>query len=126
VLAGFLAIVMLDVGIDLVLHGTGVFPPWGQPMADAFFLLATAYRTVDGIVGGYIAARLAPERPMQHALALGVVGVVLSTTAAVATWSMGPEFGPRWYPLLLVAIAVPCAWVGGRFRVMQEPAPVSA
>jgi hypothetical protein len=58
-----------------VLHATGVFPPFGQPMADALFLLATAYRIVYGVAGCYLTARLAPDRPMRHALALGVVAL---------------------------------------------------
>ena len=114
VLAGLLAIVVLDVGIDSVLHATGIFPPWGHTMADSLFLLALAYRAVDGVIGGAIVARLAPDRPMRHALALGVVGIVLSTLGALATWNAGPEIGPQWYPLALVVMALPCAWLGGR------------
>ena len=55
-------------------------------MSSALFLVALAYRIVYGVLGCYIAARLAPDRPMQHAVALGVVGVVLSTAGAVAMW----------------------------------------
>jgi peptidoglycan/LPS O-acetylase OafA/YrhL len=119
VLAGFLVIAVLDVGIDAVLHATGVYPPWFQPMSTPLWLLAIAYRTIDGITGGYIVARLAPDRPVGHALALGVIGIALSAAAAVGTWNKGPEFGPKWYPLALVAIALPCAWLGGRLRLMQ-------
>jgi hypothetical protein len=36
----------------------------------------------------------------------------------VATWYAGPEFGPRWYPALLVVTALPCvlggAWLHAR------------
>lgn len=78
-----------------------------------------SYRIVYGIAGGYIAALLAPNRPIGHALVLGVIGVGLSTLGAVGTWNEGPEFGPKWYPLALVAISLPCSWVGGRLRVMQ-------
>jgi hypothetical protein len=119
VVAGLLAIVILSTATDMVLHATGVYPPAGQPMDDALFLLATAYRIVYGVAGCYIAARLAPDRPMQHALVLGVVGVVVSIAGAVATWNRGPAFGPKWYPLAVIAIALPCAWAGGRLRVMQ-------
>ena len=119
VLAGFLAIFILSTATDVALHATGVFPPWGQPMSDALFLLATAYRIVFGVVGCYIAARLAPDRPMQHALALGVVGFAVSILGAVATWDRGPAFGPHWYPVAIIAITMPCAWAGGRLRVMQ-------
>jgi hypothetical protein len=119
VVAGLLAIVVLSTATDAVMHATGVFPPAGQPMSDALWLLATAYRIVYGVAGCYIAARLAPDRPMQHALVLGVVGLVLSIAGAAATWNRGPGFGPKWYPLAVIAIALPCAWVGGRLRVMQ-------
>jgi hypothetical protein len=119
VLAGLLAIIILSSATDMALHATGVFPPSGQPMADALFLLATAYRIVYGVAGGYLAARLAPDRPMQHALTLGVVGLAISIAGAVATWNAGPAFGPKWYPLALIAIALPCAWAGGRLREMQ-------
>ena len=116
VLAGFLAVVILSIGTDAVLHATGVFPPLGQPMVDALWLLATAYRAVYGAAGSYIAARLAPDRPMHHALALGVVGLAAGLAGAVATWNGGPEFGPKWFSLGLIAIAMPCAWAGGRLH----------
>ena len=114
--AGMLAIVVLSIGTDMALHATGAYPPFGQPMSDALFLLATAYRTVYGVAGSYIAARLAPDRPMQHALALGVVGLVVSIVGTVVTWGRGPEFGPAWYPLAIIAIAMPCGWAGGRLH----------
>lgn len=66
VVAGFLATCILSIATDLVLHAAGVFPPWGQPMSNALFLLATAYRILYTIAGGYITARLAPDRPMAH------------------------------------------------------------
>jgi hypothetical protein len=120
-LAGFLVVVVLSLGTDLALHATGLFPPWGEPMSDALFLLATAYRTVYAVVGSYVTARLAPYGPMGHALAGGVVGLLLSTVGAVATWDRGPEFGPHWYPLALIATATPCAWAGGRLHAMRLP-----
>jgi hypothetical protein len=123
VLAGLLAIFVLSLGTDAVLHATSVFPPWGQPMGDALFLLATAYRIVYGVAGSYVTARLAPDRPMQHALALGAVGVAFSTAGAVATWGRGPEFGPAWYALAVIAMAMPCAWAGGRLGKEPEGLP---
>ena len=109
-LAGLLAIFAITTVTDIVLHATGIFPPWGQPMSSALFLVALAYRIVYGVLGCYIAARLAPDRPMRHAVALGVVGVVLSTAGAVAMW----EAGPAWYSLAVIGISIPCAWVGGK------------
>jgi hypothetical protein len=120
-LAGMLVGIVLTIGTDIVLHVTGVFPPWGQSMVgfDGALLLATAYRTVFGVVGSYIIARLAPSRPMQHALVGGVVGLVVSIVGAAVTWNKGPAFGPHWYPLALIVLAMPQAWVGGKLRMMQ-------
>ena len=113
VLAGLLVIVILSTLGDVVLHAIGVFPPWGQPMSDSLFLLATAYRIVFSVAGCYLTARLAPDRPTQHALVLGVIGIVISGAGAAATWNRGPEFGPHWYPLALIVVSLPCAWLGG-------------
>ena len=73
--------------------------------------MALSYRIVYGVVGGYIAARLAPRNPIRHALVLGVVGLVVSTAGAIATIPM--NLGPIWYPLALLLTALPCAWLGG-------------
>ena len=120
VLAGFFAVVLTSLGTDVVLHAAGVFPPWGQPVSDGPLLLATTYRTVYSIAGSYIAARLAPNRPTGHALALGVVGLVAATVGAVTTWNAGPAFGPRWYPISLIVSAIPCAWAGGRIFMRKS------
>ena len=121
VLAGMIMGIAITLGTDEVLHIIGVFPPWGASMVgfDGALLLATAYRTVYGVLGSYIIARLAPDRPMQHALVGGVIGLVASIVGAAATWNTGPAFGPHWYPLALVALAIPQAWMGGRLYEMQ-------
>ena len=118
VFAGLVAVFVLSLGTDVVLHATGIYPPWFKPMSTPLWMLATAYRIVYGIVGGYIAALLAPNRPIGHALALGIIGVGLSTLGVVGMWNEGPEFGPKWYPLALVAISIPCSWIGGKLRVL--------
>src|SRR6185436_19916482 len=113
VLAGLVAIFAVTTATDLVMHVSGVFPPMdAPPMSNALFLLAFAYRLVYDVAGSYLTARLAPDRPMRHALALGAVGLVLSIAGAVAMW----DAGPGWYPLAIAASALPSAWLGGRLR----------
>lgn len=119
VLAGMAVGVVLSLGTDQVLHVLKVYPPWGESMSDPLFLLATAYRLVYGVIGSYVMARLAPDQPMKHALAGGVIGVVVSTLGAVATWNHQPPLGPHWYPVALIVTAMPCAWVGGKLRIRQ-------
>jgi hypothetical protein len=115
VLAGLIANVVLASATDGVLHATHVYPPLGQRMAGGLFLLAFAYRAVFGIGGAWLTARLAPDRPVQHALALGVIGVVISAIGAAVMW----DAGPAWYSLGILAAALPAAWIGGRLRARQ-------
>ncbi len=126
VFAGLLAIFVLSIAADLVMHSTGVFPPAGEPMADSRWWLAIAYRFVFGIVGCYLAARLAPSQPMRHAWILGGIGIAIGLAGALATWNQGPGFGPKWYALTVAAMPIPCAWIGGWLGAgaRQRRAPV--
>lgn len=115
--AGFVAGVVLSLGTDFSLHAVGLWPSLGQPMSGRLLLVATVYRTMYGIISAYIVARLAPHRPLEHALMGGAIGTVLSIAGAAATWNRG--LGPHWYPLALIFSALPSAWVGGRLRSIQ-------
>jgi hypothetical protein len=117
VIAGFLTIFLVTTATDMVLHATGIYPELGQRMADSLFLIATAYRLVYGVLGSYVTARLSPDRPMQDALALGAVGLLVSTVGAVVMW----DAGPAWYSLAIIAISLPCSWAGGKLCVLQRP-----
>jgi len=117
VLAGIVVGAVLSLGTDALLEAVGVFPKIGKQMSDALFALATAYRIVYGILGSYVIARLAPDRPMQHALIGGVLGLVVSIIGAVVTWNR--DLGPHWYAIGIAVTALPCAWVGGKLRLMQ-------
>jgi hypothetical protein len=124
-LAGMFAGILLSLGTDVVLHAVHVFPPWGASMIgyDKALLLATIYRTIYGVLGSYIAARLAPNRPMLHAMILGFLGFAVSLLGAAVTWNKGPAFGPHWYPVALVVLALPTAWAGGKIRLAQLGRP---
>ena len=117
VLGGMIVVVILDLTMDVIMHATGIFPPWGQPMSSSLFLIATTYRAIDGTIGAYVAARLAPDRPFAHALAVGIIGFLLASVGAIVTWNMG--LGPRWYPIALIGISLPCACLGGWLRLRQ-------
>ncbi|TMQ62137.1 MAG: hypothetical protein E6K77_08130 [Candidatus Eisenbacteria bacterium] len=118
VVAGVLVIIAVTTLVDIVLHVTGIFPPMDQPINDALALLATSYRVVISIGGAWVTARLAPEKPMKHAIILGCVGVVLGLVGVLATWNL--ELGPRWYPIALAVLAIPQCWVGGKLYEIQS------
>jgi hypothetical protein len=71
---------------------------------------------VVGVASAFITAWLAPDRPIGHALAGGVAGLIATTVGAVVTWNRGQQFGPHWYPVALIVLALPTAWAGGKLR----------
>jgi hypothetical protein len=117
VVAGFLVVVVLSIGTDVVLHAAGVYPALGKRMSEGLFVLATVYRSAFGVFGSYVTARLAPEKPMKHAFIGAAIGLVLATIGAVATWNK--DIGPHWYPIALILTAFPAAWVGAKIRLAQ-------
>jgi hypothetical protein len=120
ILAGFLAVFVLSLGTDQVLHVLDVYPPWGQPMFDpALNALALAYRILYTILGGYIAARLAPHHPMRHAVILGAIGFIIAAAGAIFTITKF-DLGPDWYPIALAVTALPCSWLGGALHGSKE------
>lgn len=119
-LAGMLAGIILSIGTDLLMHAIGLLPALGEPASSPMLMVATVYRSIYGAIGSYIAARLAPSQPMTHALVLGMLGLVVSIIGAVVTWNKGPAFGPHWYPVALIVLAIPTAWVGGKLFLMQK------
>ena len=112
IVAGFVAVFVLSLGTDQVLHALSVYPPWGEPMAGALFMVATGYRIVYTILGGYITARLAPHAPVRHALILGLVGLVAGLIGVMVNIAK-PELGPLWYSIAVAVTGPPCAWLGG-------------
>jgi hypothetical protein len=114
VLTGFFAVVVTTTVNDVVINATGVFPPWGERMPDGLFTLPLAYRIVYAVLGGYIAARLATNRPVSHAMVLGGIGFVLGAFGTFATAGQGAAYGPIWYSLLVTATALPCSFAGAK------------
>jgi hypothetical protein len=118
VVAGVIFIIVVTTLVDILLHVARIFPPMDQPLDDSLALLATSYRIIISIAGAWLTARLAPDKPMKHAMTLGYVGVILGLIGVVATWNKG--LGPRWYPIALVVLAIPQCWIGGKIYMAQS------
>ena len=117
--AGIFVGAVLSFGADALMRYLKIYSPFGQPMGDKGFLMAISYRTLFNILGCYVAARLAPDRPMWHVMGLGTFMFAVSLLAAIVTWSRGPEFGPHWYAVANVVVAFPCAWLGGALYTLK-------
>ncbi len=120
VLAGFMVVFILSVVTDIILEKSGVFPPLNQPESYLWwmYLLALIYRTIYTILGGYITAILAPNRPMSHVIILGIIGVILSTIGTIVNWNK-MSASDAWYPVLLIVLALPSVWLGGILKLKK-------
>jgi uncharacterized membrane protein len=113
ILAGMITIVVLSAGTDAALEAAGIFTPPDQGFFTTWMvILAFVYRSIYTVAGGYVTARLAPDRPIRHAVILGILGIILGSVGVVVAW----DLAPHWYPIALVVTALPCTWFGGRLR----------
>jgi hypothetical protein len=117
VAVGFVTIAALSISTDLLVRAAwpGAFDARGRTDSVALLLLTIAYVGVFAIGGCYLAARLAPDRPMRHALVLGGLGLAFSVAGTAAAWATAPV----WYHLVSLLLVMPYAWLGGWLRERQ-------
>jgi hypothetical protein len=117
-LAAVLVTFALSYGTDFILQSTGILPRGNLYVAWLLIVMVIAYRSVYNAIGGYIASRLAPNHPMGHALALGVLGFVGSVVSTIATLNM--RLGPVWYPLTIAVLSIPSTLVGWKLSTLRQ------
>lgn len=110
VIAGFIFIGITHTSIDAILESGGVLPKGNLFVSNWLILFVIAYRAIFSIGGCYISAWLAPNYPIRHSLALGVLGAIFSSIGAI---TMG-NLGPMWYAWTLAVISIPIGWLGGK------------
>jgi len=111
VILGFVLIAALSTVSDAVLESIGAIPKGKLPVygAETTLIGILAYRAVFSIAGCFLTAKLAPSRPLIHALILGALGMTVSLLGSLAM----PSAAPLWFNATLVAMALPLAWLGG-------------
>lgn len=122
--AGFVAIAALSFGADVLLWA--LFPDAYDAdrrlTSVPLLLLTQALVGACAVAGCALAGRLAPSRPMRHALILGALGLVFNVAVSLALWATAPA----WYHGLAWALVLPYAWLGGRLAERARPAPARA
>ncbi|MCZ7401629.1 MAG: hypothetical protein O8C61_05355 [Candidatus Methanoperedens sp.] len=117
ILAGFITVFLLSIITDFVLESAGIFPPPGTGLfTTRMLMIALVYRCAYTVFGGNVTANLAPDRPMHHAIVLGIIGVITATLGAVAGWNLSQH----WYPIALIITALPCTWLGGKLKTKAK------
>jgi hypothetical protein len=116
VLAGFFLIGFLGFIADTILQQLGVLPiPTEQKFEPGHSLLALSYHLLFAVLGGFITARLAPDRPIAHAITLGILGIVISTLGLIAIITQ--DLAPAWYGWALIIGSIPVTWLGGELSL---------
>jgi hypothetical protein len=117
IVVGFVVIGALAVGTDAVLASMqpGVFDANGRVDSVTWLMVMQTYVFVYAAFGCWLAARLAPNRPMRHALILGLLGLAFNVVGSIAKW----DTAPVWYHVLALALVMPAAWLGGWLRERQ-------
>ena len=114
IVVGFVFIGALSVGTDALVHAAvpGLYDASGRTESVPLLLFTLVYVGVYAVAGCYLAARLAPDRPMRHAMILGALGLAFNVMGSIAVW----DTVPVWYHVVALALVLPFAWMGGRLR----------
>jgi hypothetical protein len=117
VVSGFVFIASFSFGTDLALRAAMplLFETNGRTDSVAVLLLTIGYVGLYATLGCYLAARLAPRRPMGHALALGLLGLLFNAAGIYVTI----DTAPVWYHMASVILVMLWAWLGGRMREQE-------
>lgn len=113
VFAGFIFVIVVSVVTDLILIKTGIMKQPFDLNSFGFILFVIFYRSLFGSTGSYLTAKLSPNKPMKHSLIGGFIGLVIATVGAVAMW----DKPPHWYPIALIIMTLPCAWLGAQIFI---------
>jgi len=115
ILLSFVVITLLSMLTDYLFESIGVLPNPQKGLFETWaILLVLFYRGVYTIFAGFIVAKLALNKPLLHAIILGII-VTLITVMAASSPSFA-EKAPLWFGFTLAAITIPCLWLGVRIN----------
>ncbi len=111
IIAGMIAGASLAILSDYIMAATGLMHMERfKDTPSHIVLIVILYRFVFNTAGCYLTARLAPSKPMLHALALGIIGLLLSLIGIFFMWDQATPF----YNIAIMLISLPSAWLGGK------------
>lgn len=118
VFGGWLVIQLLILATDSILMRLfSVQDGSGLPAPDWMLGLRLAYALIFTMLGGWVAARLAPERPWRHAVYLILLGETMGVV--MAGGSLGTL--PLWYFGTLLLLFPPAVLAGAWLRLRTGP-----
>lgn len=117
ILAGFILGATLSIGTDIALNVAGVMNTESFKVNSAgIILLVIIYRFIFNVMGCYLTAKLAPGKPMRHALIIGIIGTVFAILGSAAMW----DKAVAWYNISVILISIPSAWLGAKLFMVRN------
>ena len=122
VLAGYLSSAILTAITIAAL--SVLFPESYEPENSGWVIFNVIYGCVFAVLGGYLAARLAPSRPLMHATILGVLMAIFAviTGYSISVAPPSPEYAnqPAWYYPALAITVLPSILLGAWLYVRRK------
>lgn len=117
VFAGFVLGAVLSVGVDFLMDKIGIMSMENFKQTPFLIIcIVIIYRFIFNLIGSYLTARLAPNKPMKHVIIIGVIGTVLSLLGSFAMWDKAIPF----YNIAIILISLPSAWLGGQLFLKKQ------
>jgi hypothetical protein len=115
-IAAIAATFILSYGTDAILVAARLMKSGSLPDSVVIIALIITYRTVYNVLGAFIVAKLAPKRPMTHAMVLAVLGIVGSLSAMAAI----SDSSQYYYPIILSILVLPSTWLGAKLAIRSR------
>ena len=115
------SIVAVAIGLGFMAATTAVWAIVSRGGVSPYANLGVA--GVGAVIGGWLAARVAPRFPYAHAAALAALVGVIALPSLTGP-SQAPQ--PGWYPAALALVAVLGVLLGGKLRAAAASAERSA
>jgi hypothetical protein len=118
VAAGFFAVMVLGAAADVVLSqvSPNAFDAQGHARAESTLFIKLAYETLFALVAGYITARIAVRKPLNHVLVMAAIVLAGRAFISVATW----EVVPLWFNLGVLVLIIPAALLGAKLSELRN------
>ncbi len=115
--AGFALGAVLSVGTDFLMDKMGIMSMENFKQTPLFIVcIVIVYRFIFNVIGCYLTAGLAPNKPMKHVIIIGAIGTVLGLLGSFAMWDNAIPL----YNIAIIAISLPSAWLGGQFFLKKQ------
>jgi hypothetical protein len=117
ILAGFALGAILSIGADFLMDKIGIMSMDKFNQTPLYIIcIVVLYRFLFNVIGCYLTAKLAPNKPMKHVVIIGIIGTVLSILGSFAMWNKAIPF----YNIAIILISLPSAWLGGQLFLKKQ------